>query len=132
MVQLARADAAGSSIRKKEVHLGELVLQVYELFQLKFEAKGIEVTTDLSATGPLMVDTEMISQVISNLLDNACQYTPPGGRLRIKAENLPGRIKLSLTNSGEAISPAELPFVFERFYRGEKSRAGDHGGAGLG
>ena len=67
-----------------------------------------------------------------NLLQNAWQYTPQGGNVRISTERVPEGIKLIFANTGEGIAEEDLPFIFERFYRGEKSRSREHGGAGIG
>jgi len=70
--------------------------------------------------------------VLSNLLENAWQYTPYGGKFMITTERLPDRIKMVFANTGEGIAEEDVPFIFERFYRGEKSRSREHGGAGIG
>jgi two-component system, OmpR family, sensor histidine kinase BaeS len=69
---------------------------------------------------------------VANLLQNAWQYTPPGGTFRIYTETLPGLIKVVFANTGGELAEKDLPFIFERFYRGEKSRSREHGGAGIG
>jgi len=133
LLQLARADASRGTIRRQRINLQELVSQVLELFQPKFAEKEIVVEVDLSRAGDrLMADPEKLSQVVSNLLQNACQYTPRGGHVRVFAERPPGKIKVSFANTGDGIADEDLPFIFERFYRGEKSRSREHGGAGIG
>jgi two-component system, OmpR family, sensor histidine kinase BaeS len=132
LLQLAQADAAGITIRRQNIDLEDLCLQAIDLFQIKFEAKAISVTADLAAAGEVMADPEMISQVLRNLLENAWQYTPAGGEVRLRAECTSGRIKLTFSNTGKGIAENDLPLIFERFYRAEKSRSRDHGGAGIG
>lgn len=133
LLQLARADVSRGTLRLQNVTLQELMSQVLELFQPGFAAKKIAVEAELStAEVPIIADPEKLSQVFSNLLQNAWQYTPHGGNVRISAERLPGRIKMVFANTGEGIAEEDLPFIFERFYRGEKSRSREHGGAGIG
>lgn len=133
LLQLAKADAAKATLHQSGIDLQGLALQVLDLFRPKFATKGIVVEAELSdAAGQVFVDPEKLTQVIGNLLQNACQYTPPDGRVRIAAERLDGEIKLIFSNTGEGIAEADLPFIFERFYRGEKSRSREHGGAGIG
>ena len=89
---------------------------------------GIDVPTDLPARG----DPDQLAQVLSNLLQNAVRYTPAGGRIDVRAERRPGDVLVSVTNTGDGIPSEDLPHVFERFYRVEKSRDRAHGGAGIG
>ncbi len=133
LLQLARADASKGALRLRTVDLQQLVSQALELFQPGFAGKRIVVETDPSrAEVQIIADPEKLSQVLRNLFQNACQYTPDGGNIRISAERLPGRIKIVFANTGEGIAEEDLPFIFERFYRGEKSRSREHGGAGIG
>ncbi len=67
-----------------------------------------------------------------NLIQNAAQYTEPGEKVRISIERASGHIKVVFANTGGELSENDLPFIFERFYRGEKSRSREHGGAGVG
>ena len=79
-----------------------------------------------------MADSDKLMQVLRNLLANAAQYTPAGGTLRISTDLGDDNVRIVFANGGEPISPEDLPYIFERFYRGEKSRSRDYGGAGLG
>lgn len=133
LLQLARADASRGALRARRTSLHELLSQVLGLFQPEFAAKGIAVETHLSdPEEQITADPEKLSQVLRNLFQNACQYTPHGGNVRVFAERLPNKIKIVFANTGEGIADEDLPFIFERFYRGEKSRSREHGGAGIG
>lgn len=133
LLQLARADASRGALRPRRINLQELLSQVLGLFQPEFAAKGITVETHLSdPEEQIMADPEKLSQVFRNLLQNAWQYTPDSGNVRVFAERLPNKIKIVFANTGEGIADEDLPFIFERFYRGEKSRSREHGGAGIG
>lgn len=132
-LQLVKVDGARTNLTRQRVNLRELVLQALNLFRPKFVTKGIIFDTELSIVdGEVFVDPEKLTQVFRNLFQNAWQYTPPGGRVKLSAEHLPGIVKLVFSNSGEGIAEADLPYIFERFYRGEKSRSREHGGAGIG
>jgi two-component system, OmpR family, sensor histidine kinase BaeS len=72
------------------------------------------------------------SAVMDNILQNACQYAPAGGRLAISTERIGDRFRVVFANTGGEITERDVPFIFERFYRGEKSRSREHGGAGIG
>jgi signal transduction histidine kinase len=78
------------------------------------------------------MDVQRMGRVLNNLIANALQYTPPGGTVEICAEPIPGGVSVSVSDSGEGISIDDLSHVFERFYRGDKSRSRSSGGAGLG
>lgn len=132
LLDLARADAASFNLHPRRVDLCDLLRRAIDLFQTDLARKGIHVQSDFENLRPVIADPDKILQVIRNLLANACQYTPPHGHVRIVSERLEGGIKITVSNSGETISSNDLPFIFERFYRGEKSRSRDYGGAGIG
>ena len=133
ILRLAKADAAKASLRKVEIHLAHLITQMLESFRSQLEDKGLRVETHLAdGEKSLWADPHLLSQVLQNLLQNAWQYTPSGGTLTVSTELKPQSIKVVLTNTGGEIAEEDLPFIFERFYRGEKSRSREHGGAGIG
>ncbi len=133
LLQLTEADASRGTLRRKRIDLLDLASQALDLFRSNFAAKEIHVNMDLSgAEGQVVADPDKLAQVFRNLLQNDWQYTPQGGNVRISAERLPGRIKLVFANTSEGITKEDLPLIFERFYRGEKSRSRQHGGAGIG
>ncbi len=133
LLQLARADAARFSLELEETDIVELTSRALKKFDLEFRQKNIQVSAQLSEGGaPVLADREKLSQVIENLLKNALQYTPESGFVSIRTES-PGReVKFFVQNSGPGIEAKDLPFIFERFYRGEKSRSRDFGGTGIG
>ena len=78
------------------------------------------------------VDPQRIRQVLLNLLSNAERHTPEGGRIAVRAERWDGEAHVSVSDTGPGIPPDDLPYVFERFWRGDKSRTRASGGTGLG
>jgi two-component system, OmpR family, sensor histidine kinase BaeS len=133
ILKLARADAARSTIRLTETDLIGLIRHTVDAFRQRFQSKGIAIETRFDDPVPLVrVDPAKLSQVISNLLENAVQYTNTDGAVRISAFRENGRLKVEIANTGGEISTADLPFLFERLYRGEKSRSRHLGGAGIG
>ena len=78
------------------------------------------------------LDRNRFTRVLRNLSENAAHYTPANSDLEIKIESDSQKIRVSYCNSAAELRPADLPFIFERFYRGEKSRSRQHGGAGIG
>jgi signal transduction histidine kinase len=93
---------------------------------------GLDFATDLEPSLTAIAEPDGLAQVLGNLLQNAVRYTPSGGTVRLRAERQSRAILVSVTNSGPGIPAADLPHVFERFYRVEKSRAAARGGAGIG
>ncbi len=89
----------------------------------------VSVTPDLAS---LEGDTEKLTQVFSNLLENALKYTPPGSRIELSASALGEEIECLVRDNGPGIPPEDLPHIFERFYRVEKGRSRETGGTGLG
>jgi signal transduction histidine kinase len=133
ILRLAKADAARVDLHKTEIRVGDLIDQALDSFRPRFIAKNINLETRFfKGDDRLYADPDNLSQVVSNLLQNAWQYTPMGGSLRIYMESLPGELKVVFANTGGELSEKDLPFIFERFYRGEKSRSREHGGAGIG
>jgi signal transduction histidine kinase len=97
-------------------------------------ALAVEIAAGLPR---VQVDADRFIQMIGNLVDNALRYTPPGGRIELavrwSGEAGPTRRPIvAVTDTGGGIAPADLPHVFDRFYRGDKSRARASGGSGLG
>jgi len=133
ILRLARADAARTDLHKTEIRMSALILQGMDSLRHPFEAKKLNVKTELfEGVDQLSADPDKVSQVVSNLLQNAWQYTPEEGTIRIYMESLPGELKVVFANTGGELAEKDIPFIFERFYRGEKSRSREHGGAGIG
>ncbi len=131
--QLTKAEAAEAYLQREEVNLPELVAQVLEFYRPDIERRRIAAETDFpEEVSRAVADRDKLLQAVSNLVQNAWQYTPEGGSLRISAESVPDGIMLSFANTGAGIDEEDLPLIFERFYRTEKSRSRDSGGAGLG
>lgn len=131
--QLARADAARAYLDKRELDLAELVDGMLALYRSNFEAKGIEVVCAIDpGAARVCADRDKLLQALRNLLENAWKYTPAGGRLTVAAESFDGGTRVTFANSGAPIDGDDLPYIFERFFRADRSRSRAAGGAGLG
>jgi two-component system sensor histidine kinase BaeS len=133
ILQLAKADAAKVDLQKEKIMLKATVDRVIDAFKTRFDQKGIVIDNRLPrTTDAVRADSTKLTQVVRNLIQNAWEYTPQGGAVRISTRLSPGEIKVVFSNTGSEIAEKDLPFIFERFFRGEKSRSRKHGGAGIG
>jgi signal transduction histidine kinase len=95
--------------------------------------KGVSVDCDVPQDLPVVdADAGRMVQVMRNLLNNAVTATPPGGEIRVTAREVDSKVEVCVQDNGSGIDPEHMPFIFERFYRPDKSRARKTGGAGLG
>jgi len=131
--QLARADAAKAFLDCRELSLHELLRQIMDLYQPNFREKEIIVQWQLDPGSDLLTgDRDKLLQAIRNLADNAWKYTPRHGIVTISAQRTPDGIKTVFANSGAIIAEQDIPYLFERFFRADRSRSRDAGGAGIG
>jgi two-component system phosphate regulon sensor histidine kinase PhoR len=84
------------------------------------------------AIGTLLLDPLKITQVLENLIDNAVKYTPKGSRIDVSTQTRENRVEICVRDNGPGIPEADLPHIFERFYRVDKGRSREKGGTGLG
>jgi signal transduction histidine kinase len=129
--RLAKYESENLQLEKMEFNLGELIRQIALNFESEFHHKQVtlEYTDD-----PLIIDgdRDKISQVIVNLLANSLKFTPPRGRVGVSLTQTEKSAEIVVQDTGIGIAPADLPYVFERFYRADKSRNRMTGGSGIG
>ncbi len=131
--QLAKADAAEAFLDLQALSLHELLYQIMELYRPNFQNKEIDVRWLLDSGSDLVVaDRDKLLQAIRNLADNAWKYTPPRGSVTISTQLEAETIKTVFANSGAIIGVNDIPYLFERFFRADRSRSRDAGGAGIG
>lgn len=134
--QLARADAARAYLKREKCLLNELVEQIVELQKPNFTEKNIELLMPKSEPEHWVIaDRDKLLQALRNLVENCWKYTPAEGTVAISISAVESGIQVALENSGPGIVKEDLPYVFERFFRADRSRsrgAGDAGGAGIG
>ena len=133
MLDLSRIDSGALKLRPSKFDITNTILVSLISFEQKIEEKKLEVS-GMEDTDSLWVegDPDMLHQVIYNLIDNAVKFTNEGGTLRVTVSQSDGRTTVAVENSGPGIAPDELPMVFERFYKTDKSRSQDKNGMGLG
>lgn len=131
--ELSRIEAGAYKLNLESFPTLTLVNPVINQFQQQFTKKGIRLETNVEANLPnVSVDKDRIQQVLTNLLGNALQYTSNGGRVTLTVSLVKNQIIFSITDTGIGISAEHLPYIFNRFYRTDKSRARASGGTGIG
>lgn len=133
LFELAQLEAGGLRLELSPNSISDLISDTMESFSELAARQG--VTLEGSAepgVDPVLMDTRQIGRVLANLLGNALRHTPPGGTVQVQALATAGGVLVEIRDTGEGISAKDLQHVFDRFYRGEKSRNRTTGGAGLG
>ena len=131
--QLSQFDARMSAVRRTRLDVTALARQIVALYQPELGARHLTVSViGDAAQREVEADPDLVALALRNLLDNALRYASAGTAITVRAARLDGGVRLAVENMGEEISPEDLPHIFERFYRGEKSRSRDTGGAGIG
>jgi signal transduction histidine kinase len=133
LFELSRIDAGALHLNLEPASLHDLVSDLLlslapQAGQKRLVLEG-NVPDDLA---PVRIDSARIHRVLVNLVDNAIRHTPEQGRIALVAADAGAQIRVDVTDTGEGIDPTDAPAVFDRFYRGEKSRTRDGAGAGLG
>jgi len=129
---LAEGDLGLAPPAPVELDLTLAIRSAVELARPAFERREIRVEMHLPQSLAVRASPDHLAQVLANLLQNASRYTPPGGRVSVSASPRGRDVLVSISNTGAGIPPADLPHVFERFYRVDKSRDRARGGAGIG
>lgn len=118
---------------KSNVDLGELIERVLSIFSAEAQEKGISLSfSQKSGNLIAFVDPQRIEQVISNLIENDLRYVPDGGKVWVTAGEIPGGVQIAVNDNGAGIPGEDLPYIFDRFWRKDKSRSRATGGTGLG
>ena len=131
--ELSLAEAGELKLKRRPEDVTGLISRAVSSVQAQADLKGIGLSFQpAGGLPPVDIDHSRISQVLRNLLENAIVYTPAGGSIKVASKLRGGDIEVSVTDTGEGIPAEDLPNIFERFYRVDKSRARTTGGSGLG
>jgi signal transduction histidine kinase len=132
---LSLAEAGQLKLVLQETESGILIQQIVERAKSQADQKNVQLEMNLQPNLPaIRMDSDRITQVVNNLIGNALRYTPQGGTITIQGSFLTSTdsLEISISDTGEGIDPDDLPFIFDRFYRADKSRTRTSGGSGLG
>ena len=130
---LSLADAGELSIQMQDIEPQRLVNEVASLYQYQAQKKSITFELDVAPDLPdIEADPGRITQVLTNILDNALRHTPEGGRIILSAYQIDDMVELAVQDSGPGLNVEDVDRIFERFYRADASRQREDGGSGLG
>jgi heavy metal sensor kinase len=132
LLLLSQADEGKETLQFEAILLPELLRDLWEAFTVVAGQKRITFTFECPEEVMVNGDRLKLQRLFSNLIDNAVKYTPHGGKISLSIQPEPARVTIILRNTGSGIPKDDLPHVFDRFYRVDKSRSRLSGGTGLG
>ncbi len=131
LIELSRIESGGIELKLEPVDLNEVARHVIARFTPLAERAGVSLSADLADGLPAVsADRERIEQVLINIVHNAIKFTPSGGKATIVTRPAPDAVSVAVTDTGIGISREDLPHIFERFFKADRSRSS--GGTGLG
>ena len=131
--RLSRAESGKEKLDIIELPVRSVIERTARRLEPQFRDQDVELKVDVEDGIPgMMADEDKLDQVLTNLLDNGLRYTEPGGKVAISARQQDGSIAMTVADNGIGISAEDLPHIFERFYRADKSRSRARGGTGIG
>ena len=126
-----KAETGECPLNKTEFDVSELIQNLLKNFETDFANKGIKISLQ-GQIEKITADKDKISQVLINLVSNAFKYTPQGGTVEVKTTGSSNETEIRIRDTGMGIPHEDLPHIFERFYRADKSRNRMTGGSGIG
>jgi len=133
LLDLAQIESGQLQLTREAIDLGRLAEEIQRRFDLQAQEKGVVLTLDAQPAPAIVGDHDRLVQVFSNLVDNALDHTPDGGRIHMSVHPYGhDAVEVTVQDSGSGISPEDLGRIFERFYQVDKSRVRIEGGRGTG
>lgn len=132
ILESAKIQSGEITLARKYFLVGNTLEEILESTGMRENPKNIELMMDCPDGLELYADQYRFKQILINILDNALKYTGKNGKIKLTITPEDGGIKLSVQDNGKGIAPQDLPFIFEKFYRADKSRQEVEGGTGLG
>lgn len=133
LFELSQLETGQVQLAVEAVNMNDLLSDVLESMQAQAGAKGVSLQGIFSEDVPIIKgELNKLQRVITNLVQNAIRHTPAGGSISLATQPAPDGVEVEVADTGEGIAPEDLPHIFEQFFRGEKSRSRETGGAGLG
>jgi len=132
LLSLSHLESKEIMLKKTNFNLKQQVEGVISGFRSQLKKKNIEIKNELPADISVTADKNRLEQVVTNLIDNAIKFNKEKGFVRIFGEEINGKVKITVEDSGIGIPEKDIPRIFERFYRVDKARSRELGGTGLG
>jgi heavy metal sensor kinase len=132
LLAISRLDAGEACREIVRLDLGALAISIVDQLRLLADEKSISLVLDCTPGVEVEADQIRLRQVVANLLDNAIKYTPMGGAVKVSVSAMENTAILQVEDNGVGIAAADLPHIFERFYRADVARSRSTGGSGLG
>jgi two-component system phosphate regulon sensor histidine kinase PhoR len=133
MLSLARIESGQAALELSDVDVAEVASRSIAAHEALAAAKGVALVDETaSSLATVRADDEGLREILDNLIDNAVKYTPPGGRVVVRARPIDRYVAVEVEDTGVGIPAEHLDRVFERFYRVDKARSRELGGTGLG
>ncbi len=130
---LSLAEAGQLKLEKTMVPVNQLLQHAIDGFRLQSEEQKVQMVMDVEdQVPPILIDADRMNMVLRNLISNALRYTPKNGKIHLRASKKDASVIVEISDSGTGIAQEDLPFVFDRFYRADKSRSRASGGSGIG
>lgn len=133
LLMLSRLESINPGLSREDTDIGQLLGAVLDDYRSRPAAEAHTLVAAIQpGIGPVFLDPLKLTQALENLIDNALKYTPAGSRIELVAKTEGSQLQLGVQDNGPGIPEADLPHIFERFYRVDKGRSRDKGGTGLG
>lgn len=131
LLELSRLESGDISLARRPLHFQLMLRNAVDRLSRQAERAGVQITLEVESGLPAANgDADMLERAVVNLIHNAVKFTPEGGSVFVRAASADGAVRVSITDTGVGIQPEDLPRIFERFYKADRSRGG--GGTGLG
>jgi signal transduction histidine kinase len=133
LLDLTRFDSGMVTLEKNPIDIGKLIQSIVEKYKLQARQAMVQIQVDEAPLKPVIGDNDRVTQVFTNLIDNALKHSPQGSRIFIRMSQLDNQVEIKVSDAGPGIPPGDLKRIFERFYQVDKSRSGEKDrGLGLG
>ncbi|HEX3030339.1 MAG TPA: HAMP domain-containing sensor histidine kinase [Clostridia bacterium] len=132
ILQFAKIQSGNIKLRRENLDVKDIMESVLSSVKIPAEEKSINIKVQCSDNIKVFADEDRLKQVLINILGNAIKYTGKGGNIDVQVEDLFSKVIFRIKDDGMGITPEDLPYIFEKFYRADKSRQSSNGGTGLG
>ncbi len=132
LLDIAKIEAGQHAQHRVPIDIGTVIEETVNLMQARAREQGVELTYTCEDLQPVQADPKSIQEIFNNLISNAVNYSPDGGRVKVAARGLKGFLEIRVSDTGVGIDPEELPKIFDKFYRVKHPKTRQVMGTGLG